>query len=72
MARRTRKQITEARVREWAFLVTHWYAGNRVCSRCGRFTYCAGRSYERQRCRSCYLDHGTNGNHHKRSRKLAA
>ena len=76
MARRTRKQITEQRIREWAFMVTHWYAGNRTCVRCGRFTYCSGRSYDRQRCRSCFIEHGTNGKsktkHHNHNQEVAA
>ena len=61
MARRTRKQITEA-AGQGVGVPGHTLVRRQPhLSRCGRFTYCSGRSYDRQRCRSCFIEHGTNG-----------
>ena len=51
---RVRRVTFERRLREWAWLEVNGYQGFRRC-RCGEVRHCRGKSYERQRCRDCFL-----------------
>lgn len=54
----TREHARYKREAQHNYNLTHGHASFRSCARCGTLAYCAGKTYENQRCRTCAVERG--------------